>query len=84
MWSVPYGQSLVVSRVLNVGTETVPDDVQAPGDEASLKSVLAALEQQLTALDALGALVAAAHVSAAVEHLRIDLLDERMADKTRH
>lgn len=74
----------MVRRVLNVGTETVPDDVQASRKEASLGSVLAALEQQLAALDALGARVAAAHVSAAVEHLRIDLLDQRMGEKTRH
>lgn len=62
----------------------MPDDVQASDREASLKAVLAALEQQLAALDALGARVAAAHVSAAVEHLRIDLLDQQMGAKTRH
>jgi hypothetical protein len=70
--------------VLNVGTETVPDDLRAPCEEASLKSVLAALEQQLAALDALGARVAAAHVSAAVEHLRLDALEEEIAPRTQH
>jgi hypothetical protein len=50
-------------------------------DEASLKAVLNALEEQLGLLDAIGARIAAAHVSAAVEHLRLDLLTERISHK---
>jgi hypothetical protein len=70
--------------VLNVGTETVPDDVAASCEDASLNTVLAALEQQLAVLDALGARVAAAHVSAAVEHLRLDALQQAIEPRTRH
>lgn len=43
-----------------------------PGEPGAL-SILAALEQQLAALDNLGAHIAAAHVDAAVQQLRADL-----------
>jgi hypothetical protein len=62
----------------------VPDHLLASGNEASLEAVLSALEEQLMLLDALGARIAAAHVSAAVEHLRLDLLGEHLTSDTRH
>jgi hypothetical protein len=42
----------------------------APGDYG-VGSILAALEEQLTALDRIGAHIAAAHVDAAIQHLRL-------------
>lgn len=60
------------------------DLLPASENEASLELVLAALEQQLAQLDALGARIAAAHVSAAVEHLRLDVLEQRISGATRH
>ena len=50
--------------VKNLST-TVSRDVQ-------LRSVLAALEEQLAALDRLGAGIAAAHLDAAIQQLRRD------------
>jgi hypothetical protein len=44
----------------------------APCDSGA-NAILAALEQQLAALDALGAHIAAAHVDAAIQQLRRDL-----------
>jgi hypothetical protein len=38
-----------------------------------VQGILAALEQQLAALDALGSHIAAAHVDAAIQQLRTDL-----------
>lgn len=73
---------LAVRHVHNRGFVTVPNDHPASSGAVSLRSVLASLEEQLAALDKLGARVAAAHVSAAVEHLRLDLLDERLGDDT--
>lgn len=60
------------------------DDLPAASVAAPLPLVLKALEEQLALLDALGARIAAAHVSAAVEHLRLDLLDSALAGATRH
>lgn len=62
----------------------MPDDIPASPREAALGEVLAALEVQLARLDALEARVPAAHLDAAVEHLRLDLLAERLASRTRH
>ena len=62
----------------------MPDEPPASFPEASLKTVCAALEQQLALLDALGSRVAAAHVSAAVEHLRLEIADHELGSRTRH
>jgi hypothetical protein len=62
----------------------VPDELPASPPEASLRTVCAALEQQLAVLDALGSRVAAAHVSAAVEHLRLEIADAELGASTRH
>jgi hypothetical protein len=43
----------------------------APGHKGA-QAILAALEQQLAALDAIGAHIAAAHVDAAIQQLRAD------------
>jgi hypothetical protein len=43
----------------------------APGDKGA-RAILKALEQQLIALDAIGAHIAAAHVDAAIQQLRAD------------
>jgi hypothetical protein len=42
-------------------------------DYSGLPAIIAALEQQLAALDAIGAHIGAAHVDAAIEHLRLEL-----------
>jgi hypothetical protein len=70
--------------MLDLGFIEVSDLLPASDKGALLEAVLTALEEQLARLDALGARIAAAHVSAAVEHLRLDLLDERLAGATRH
>jgi hypothetical protein len=54
------------------------DDIFASPRNASRGDVLAALEIQLALMDALKARVTAAHLSAAVEHLRLDLLADRL------
>jgi hypothetical protein len=48
-----------------------------PGDPGA-RSILAALEQQLAALDIIGAHIAAAHVDAAIQQLRVDLARQSM------
>ena len=73
-----------IRPLLDVGILTVPDFVSASCNEVSLESVFDALEEQLAVLDALGARIAAAHVSAAVEQLRLDVLDGRLSNGTRH
>jgi hypothetical protein len=73
-----------MGRLLHVGYVTLPDDCLPPSPGADLTFVLAALEEQLAALDAMGLRIAAAHVSAAIEHLRLDLLDGQMSEGTRH
>lgn len=60
------------------------DNIPPSDEEAILEHALAALEEQLAVLDSLGTRVAAAHLSAAIEHLRLNLHDRRMAGKTRH
>jgi hypothetical protein len=50
----------------------------APGDKGA-QSILAALEDQLAALDAIGAHIAAAHVDAAIQQLRADCAREHQA-----
>lgn len=42
-------------------------------DISGLPAIIATLEQQLAALDAIGAHIGAAHVDAAIEHLRLEL-----------
>jgi hypothetical protein len=74
----------LVRRTLNVGFKNVPEFASASCDKASLEAVLNALEEQLALLDAKGARIAAAHVSAAVEHLRLDLLNEQIFGTTTH
>jgi hypothetical protein len=70
--------------VHNLGFGSVSDDVSPSCEEPSLYAVLAALEQQLSVLDALGERVAAAHVSAAVEYLRLGVLQDKTFPDTRH
>jgi hypothetical protein len=42
-------------------------------DLSVLPTIIAALEEHLAALDAIGAHIGAAHVDAAIEHLRLEL-----------
>lgn len=67
-----------------MGFHRLSDDMPAASLAASLSCVLGALEEQLALLDALGARVPAAHVSAAVDHLRLDLLNAQLGGQTRH
>jgi hypothetical protein len=62
----------------------VSDKIPSSDEVAVLERALAVLEEQQAVLDSLGARVAGAHLSAAIEHLRLDLLDRRLAGKTRH
>lgn len=62
----------------------MPDESGISLDQALLGRVVIALEQQLALLDEAGAMIAAAHVSAAIEHLRLDLMCEQLLPKTRH
>jgi NADPH-dependent ferric siderophore reductase len=41
-------------------------------DESGLPAIIATLEQQLAALDAIGAHIGAAHLDAAIQQLRLD------------
>ncbi|RNJ62933.1 MAG: hypothetical protein EDM03_00330 [Porphyrobacter sp. IPPAS B-1204] len=54
-----------------------PSGLGAQSDTTAL-AVLTALEQQLAALDSLGAHIAAAHVDAAIQQLRADLARQTM------
>jgi hypothetical protein len=50
------------------------DNASSPAPEISgLAAIIAILEQQLTALDTLGAHVGAAHLDATIQQLRLDL-----------
>lgn len=70
---------------LSMGLYIVPEDIcNSPEVYSTLKTILADLEEQLALLDALGARVAAAHVSAAVEHLRLDLAADDVAPESLH
>jgi hypothetical protein len=42
-------------------------------DPSGLPAIIATLEQQLAALDALGVHIGAAHIDAAIEYLRLEL-----------
>jgi hypothetical protein len=45
----------------------------AAPDLSVLPAIIVSLEDQLAALDAIGAHIGAAHVDAAIEHLRLEL-----------
>jgi hypothetical protein len=50
------------------------DHASSPAPETSgLATIIATLEQQLTALDRIGAHIAAAHLDAAIQQLRLDV-----------
>jgi hypothetical protein len=50
------------------------ENTPAPAPDLSvLPAIIATLEEQLAALDAIGAHIGAAHVDAAIEHLRLEL-----------
>jgi hypothetical protein len=51
---------------LENSNETAPDP-------SGLPAIIATLEQQLAALDALGVHIGAAHIDAAIEYLRLEL-----------
>ncbi len=44
----------------------------SPPRDPGVQTILAALEEQLAALDAIGAHIAAAHLDAAIHQLRLD------------
>lgn len=68
------------NRNLPLTAQSPPPPLDAP-----LYQVLQMLEDQLLVLDTHGAMIAAAHVSAAVEYLRLDLAtSSAFRDRTRH
>lgn len=66
------------------GSETLRNKAEKPPEAEHLGEILHVLEQQLALLDDAGALIPAAHVSAAVEHLRFDLLVAHLPQATCH
>ena len=51
---------------------TLPDHDPAVPEASGVQAILASLEQQLAALDHIGAHIAAAHCDAAIQQLRLD------------
>lgn len=62
----------------------MPEDIIPTPEPPTLGQIVHVLEEQLRLLDELGSMIAAAHISAAVEHLRLDLASEELLTKTRH
>ena len=60
------------------------DTSEKPREMESMSEILHVLEIQLASLDALGAMIPAAHVSAAVDYIRLDLANAELSRTTRH
>lgn len=75
----PFGQA-----ARQTWDQNVPDQITASPEPPALGEIIIALEEQLRWLDSLGSMIAAAHVSAAVEHLRLDLAGAQLMPGTRH